>query len=202
MNYFELFNDDYIKEQFKIMDSRDEMYNHGLMHALNVVENIEKIGDVLKIDLETLSYLKIAGFLHDIGRIAGDENHYLKGKELVRKYLESKVDKVWLDKILSAIENHHEKVNVDKLSLFDHIVLFADKMDFSYKRLNKDIECFENNILDINFDIVNDAFIVIIKFKNKTTNSDFESWIMYSKIIKRIDEFVNKLGIKWEFKFI
>lgn len=202
MNYLDLLNDDYINNLFKIIDSRNDVCNHGLKHALNVVENIVKIGDVLNIDSETLSYLKIAAFLHDVGRIEGDENHYLNGKELVKKYLNFKIDKEWLDKILSAIEKHHEKENVDKLSLFNHIVLFADKMDFSCKRFNNNVRCFENNILDINFEIIDNIFIVVIQFKDKVTYIDFERWIMYPKVIKRIDEFANKLDMKWEIKFV
>lgn len=68
MNYLEIYNDQYIWNQFYEIDKSNKVYkNHGLKHALNVVSNIEELSKILNISNDELKYLKIAGYLHDIG---------------------------------------------------------------------------------------------------------------------------------------
>ena len=196
-----MISDTSINELFEKIDSRDDVYNHGMKHALNVVDNIEKLGKLLNINSEELNYLKIAGYLHDIGRVDNDENHQVFSKNFVFNYLNSKIDSVWLDKILLAIEKHHEKENVSNLSLFEHILLFADKMDFSYKRLKVKEECFENNILDIDFMIVDNKFILECRCIRLFLQDELMNSVKYQKIIKRIQEFSSKLNLGYEIRF-
>lgn len=201
MKYIDLISDTSINELFEKIDYRDDVYNHGMKHALNVVDNIEKLGKLLNINSEELNYLKIAGYLHDIGRADNDENHQVFSKNFVFNYLNSKIDSVWLDKILLAIEKHHEKENVSNLSLFEHILLFADKMDFSYKRLKVKEECFENNILDIYFMIVDNKFILECRCIRPFLQDELMNSIKYQKIIKRVQEFSSKLNLGYEIRF-
>ena len=196
-----MISDTSINELFEKIDSRDDVYNHGMKHALNVVDNIEKLGKLLNINSEELNYLKISGYLHDIGRVDNDENHQVFSKNFVFNYLNSKIDSVWLDKILLAIEKHHEKENVSNLSLFEHILLFADKMDFSYKRLKVKEECFENNILDIDFMIVDNKFILECRCIRLFLQDELMNSVKYQKIIKRIQEFSSKLNLGYEIRF-
>ena len=201
MKYIDLISDTSINELFEKIDYRDDVYNHGMKHALNVVDNIEKLGKLLNINSEELNYLKIAGYLHDIGRADNDENHQVFSKNFVFNYLNSKIDSVWLDKILLAIEKHHEKENVSNLSLFEHILLFADKMDFSYKRLKVKEECFENNILDIDFMIVDNKFILECRCIRSFLQDELINSVKYQKIIKRVQEFSSKLNLDYEIRF-
>lgn len=201
MKYIDLISDTSINELFDKIDSRDDVYNHGMKHALNVVDNIDKLGKLLNINSEELNYLKIAGYLHDIGRADNDENHQVFSKNFVFNYLNSKIDPVWLDKILLAIEKHHEKENVSNLSLFEHILLFADKMDFSYKRLKVKGECFENNILSIDFKIIDNKFILVCRCIRPFTNSELSESEKYQKIVKRVQEFSSKLNLGYEIRF-
>ena len=83
MKYIDLLDDNELNDIFEMIDSRDEVYNHGLVHALNVVDNIDKIGKLLNINEDELNYLKIAGYLHDIGRAFSDENHQMFSKDFV-----------------------------------------------------------------------------------------------------------------------
>lgn len=201
MKYTDLLDENDLNDLFEQIESKDEIYNHGMIHALNVVENIDKLCRLLNINSEELNYLKIAGYLHDIGRAFGDENHQLLSRDFVFKYLNSKVDPVWLNKILSAIEKHHEKESVDKLSLFEHILLFADKMDFSYKRLKVKDECFEKNILDIDFEIINNKFILECRCIRSFSEDELLNSVKYQKIIKRVQEFSSKLNLGYEINF-
>ncbi len=201
MKYIDLISDTSINELFEKIDSRDDIYNHGMKHALNVVDNIEKLGKMLNINSEELEYLKIAGYLHDIGRADNDENHQIFSKNFVFNYLTSKIDPVWLDKVLHAIEKHHEKENVFSLSLFEHILLFADKMDFSYKRLKTRDECFEKNVLDIDFMIVDNKFILECRCIRPFSQDELMNSVKYQKIIKRVQEFSSKLNLGYEIRF-
>ena len=201
MKYIDLISDTSINELFDKIDSRDDVYIHGMKHALNVVDNIDKLGKMLNINSEELNYLKIAGYLHDIGRVDGDENHQVLSKNFVFNYLNSKMDSVWLNKILSAIEKHHEKENVGSLSLFEHILLFADKMDFSYKRLKVKGDCFENNILDIDFMVVDNKFILECRCIKPFSQDELMNSVKYQKIIKRVQEFSSKLNLGYEIRF-
>lgn len=207
MNYLEIYNDQYIRNQFYEIDKSNRVYkNHGLKHALNVVSNIEKLSKILNISNEELKYLKIAGYLHDIGRSITKEtrDHDIKGAEFINDYLTNKIDKNWLGKISSAVEKHHTYDNLETLSLFEHIILFADKMDFSTARVeeNETKEYFEKNIQSIDFKIDENYIYVIIQLINYKTKEDFMNWDPSNKIIKRIKEFADKLDRKYKINFI
>ena len=202
MKYTDLLDEQDLHIIFERLDKMDDVYNHGEVHALTVVENIDKLGRILNINFEELNYLKIAGYLHDIGRINGNDNHQIFSKDLVLKYLNTKVDPVWLNKILSAIEKHHEKENVGSLSLFEHILLFADKMDFSYKRLTVKDNCFESNILAIDFYIVDNKFVLECRCIKPFSNEELVNSIKYQKILKRVQEFASKLNLEYEIRFV
>ena len=76
-------------------------------------------------------------------------------------------------------------------------------MDFTYKRLNPNHKTreylLESDILDINFNLENDNFIVNIKTTNIDTDK-LKYWPYYSKITKRIDEFADKINKKSKIK--
>jgi len=209
MKYKDIINDSKIKQIFsKIDEKHDSEMNHGLQHAIKVVENITKLGNLLKVDKETMENLKIAGYLHDIGHSYTNKDHQVESTLYASKYLEDKIDKDSYTKIIEAIKKHHEKQKTNDLSLFEHIVLFADKMDFSHTRLDKnyielhnDNYFIENDIINIDFDIKDNIFIIIIE----TNNIDIKKlskWNYYPKIIKRIEEFSNKINIKNKIKII
>ena len=204
MNYKELLNDSIIVGEFdKIDQHHDNRFDHGKKHAENVMNNVIKLANVLGLGETEINYLCIACLLHDLGQLGGSENHYLRSKEFAEVYLKDKISKNWLDKIILAVENHHEKQNVDNLSLFEHLVLFADKMDFTNKRLDYGYinkakeECFEIHIINVDFKVENDVLSVIISTDGKIAEKDFVEWDYYPKILKRIEEFASKLKLKY-----
>lgn len=207
MNYLEIYNDQYIRNQFYEIDKSNKVYkNHGLKHALTVVSNIEKLSKILNVSTEELNYLKIAGYLHDIGRSITKEayEHDIKGSEFINNYLTNKIDKEWLKRISSTVEKHHTNENLENLNLFEHIVLFADKMDFSIARVedNEISEYFEKNIKSVDFEIDKNYIYVVIQLINNKTEEDFMNWDPSNKIIKRIKEFADKLDRKYKINFI
>ena len=183
----------------EIDNNTDIRICHGLNHILNVTNNIEKICTVLKIEDKEKELLKIAGYLHDIGQINKEGNHYDTGSNFVKEYLKDKLNESDLNKIVNAIRNHHEKEKINELDLFSHILLFADKMDFTYKRVNPKFininneYIIEKDVNEINFDIKENNFIITINTNNLDMDK-FKEWAYYPKIMKRCEEFARKIN--------
>ena len=141
ITYKNILNDKKIIERYKKIDAQNVFpFSHGLQHIRNMVEIMNKITKVLKITGKEKRNLLIACVLHDIGQANGRENHGLIAKEFSREYLKNQISETDLQEILSAIEKHDQETRLDELSLFSNLVCFADKMDFSKKRLEKDYE--------------------------------------------------------------
>ena len=197
--YDELIKDKDILGIFNEIDNNNDIrISHGLNHILNVVNNVEKICNLLKINDEEKNLLKIAAYLHDIGQINKEGNHYDNSGEFATNYLKDKLDKTSLNKIVIAIKNHHEKEKINELDLFSHILLFSDKIDFTYKRLNPNFinknneYILEKDIKDINFNIKDNNFIITIS--SNIDMDKFKEWSFYPKIIKRCEEFSKKIN--------
>ena len=129
MNYKDILNDKIIINEFDKIDMHhDNRFNHGRNHAENVMNNALKLAKALELNDTEINYLYMACILHDLGQLGGSENHYVRSRDFAKEYLNNKIDKEWFDKIILAIENHHEKKNINNLSLFEHLVLFAENI--------------------------------------------------------------------------
>ena len=208
MNYLDVLNDQEIINRFKEIDNHnDNQFNHGLQHVNNVIENLLKLAKLLRIKEPELNYLLIACVLHDLGQLEGSEDHYLRSKKIAANYLKDMVNQEWFDKIIPTIENHHDKNNIDNLSLFEHLVLFADKMDFTYKRLDVNYikeyqaDYLESHIIDTNYKMEDGIFKVIITIDGDVNQDDLDRWPYYPKIEKRIEEFATKLKLNYLIEF-
>ncbi|MCX8074196.1 MAG: HD domain-containing protein [Clostridia bacterium] len=192
-----------IDELRKIDDHSNSSYNHGIRHAKHVVDIMKKLIVLLNIEKPESEYLLIACTLHDIGQVYGSDNHSMKSREFAQKYLKNKVDEQWISKILSSLETHHQRENLDNLPLFNHLVLFADKIDFTCRRLEKGItDAFENHITGVDFKIENNIFKVMITSDKEVTAINFLNDFEYSiKIIDRIQQFASKLKLSYEIFF-
>lgn len=209
MNYNELLRDEQILEIFgKIDQHHNNKYNHGKQHAANVINNMIQLTNLLKVEKQEQNYLCIAALLHDIGQLEGKEEHYVRSSNFANNYLKDKVTVEWNSKITQAILKHHEKEKIENLSLFEHLLLFADKMDFTKNRLDQTfiqenkVECIENHIKEIQFTIIDQVFHVIIITDSKINEFDFLKWNYYSKLVNRIREFSNKINRQYKIQFI
>lgn len=168
ITYKDILNDKKVINEYKKIDAQNVFpFSHGLQHIKNVVKIMGKITDTLNITGNRKQYLLIACALHDIGQTNGRENHGLKAKLFSKEYLKNEIPKTDLNLILSAIEKHDQETQLDKLSLFTNLVCFADKMDFSKKRLEKNYEkkfghLVYDDIVDINFEYIDNCFKVKI----------------------------------------
>lgn len=163
-----ILNDRKVIDEYKKIDAQNNFpFNHGLQHIKNVVKIMEKITVMLNITGSKKQNLLIACALHDIGQVNGRENHALKAKLFSKDYLKNKISETDLNIILSAIEKHDQETDLDKLSFFINLVCFADKMDFSKRRLEKDYEknfghLIYGDIVDINFKYTDNCLKIII----------------------------------------
>jgi HD superfamily phosphodiesterase len=170
INYKQILEDKIIIDEYKKIDAQNKYpFNHGLQHIKNVCEIMNKLCDALDIIGIEKDSLLIACALHDIGQVNGRENHGIKAKEYAVDYLKNSIDNLdYYNKILNAIADHDKKQELDKLPMFTNLVCFADKMDFSKKRLEKDYEKTFGHIVyedveDVDFEYNNTKFILKIK---------------------------------------
>lgn len=130
------------------IDERDR-YTYG--HAKRVMLLALAIGIKLNLDFKTMQQLRLAGILHDIGKIgipdavlnksdkltpdefAAIMNHPLKGGRILRQLRNPE-----LDPVIAAIEGHHERydgtgypdgLKGQEISLLARILAIADSFD-------------------------------------------------------------------------
>jgi len=208
MNYKDILNDQNIISEYNKIDSINTLpLNHGLNHIINVTNIMDKLTDVIGISGEEKNDLLITTVLHDIGQVDGRQNHGLKAKIFTQKYLNGKISDARLENIMSAIEFHSQKDNLDSLPLFTNLVVFADKMDFTYKRLDdnwenkiksehKQFGDIYKNVIDVDFSVSNSQFIVGIKTTDEISIDNMLCELdFFSKVINSTNALAKKLGL-------
>lgn len=174
ITYKDILSDQKVIDEYKKVDAQNIYpFNHGLLHIKNVVEIMSKLTKALNITGDKKRYLLIASALHDIGQTDGRENHELKAKIFSQEFLKNKIPETDLNVILSAIEDHDQEIHLEKLSLFTNLVCFADKMDFTQKRLEKDYEkkfghLVYGDVVDINFEFIDNCLKIMITTNGKS----------------------------------
>lgn len=117
-------------------------YYHGYQHIMNVLKTLQKFIDLFGIDEHEADKLSIAILFHDIGRGSIGKGHEEKSANYMKEYL-SKFDlskfnftQEDITEIDKAIRIHEQKEDLDKLSLFELLVNFVDKLDVTKERIN------------------------------------------------------------------
>lgn len=100
----------------------DNITSHQSSHSTRVAEISVQIAYLMGLDPEEILAIRWASFLHDIGKVAGDRNVYLKREKLteeewlsIRKHPQKSYDIInsvaGMDKIAYYILHHHENFN-------------------------------------------------------------------------------------------
>lgn len=206
-----ILNDSEILEMYERIDKVNEVpFSHGLKHIKNTIKLADKLAKVFSFDNREREILKVCEALHDIGQVDGRDNHGFKSAIFAKKYL-SKFNYYTneeIEMICSAISTHSEKKDFNKLeNTYSWFLLFIDKMDFSFKRLeNNSLEKFGyliyNDIKDLHFELENNIFKIYIELIDnpKIVNSDniFDDPGFMQKLPKIIKEFANHYNLIYQ----
>ncbi|MCL2528120.1 MAG: HD domain-containing protein [Defluviitaleaceae bacterium] len=184
--YNKYFNDSEIN---KILDNNNKLQNevftacHGRYHAMFTVGMVEHILGSLSYDTRTIELGKIAALMHDIGNIAGRQEHPRKGAALAAIFLDDPALILPAEKdiIVQAIQDHSKGKNI--ASPVGAALLIADKVDISYKRIlpKANIDHWHKNLLEIrdvevhvSDKVITINYITTDKFSKDLLISDYE----------------------------
>ena len=202
INYEQILADNTVIAEYQKIDLvNPHPFNHGLPHVRNVIELMKKIIVVLNINENEARNLLIATALHDIGQVDSRDDHGRKGRMFAEKYLSGKINQVDLETVLTAIEFHSQKTELDQLSFNTILLCFADKMDFTRDRLEKDCEDKFGDVVyahveSVDFNLTEDEFQVKITTDKTIAATDFlNSKGFFFKSINVTKELANKLGV-------
>jgi len=163
--------DPVIKEKYDTIQKVDETsYYHGFQHIKNVVNTMKKFIDALGIDDTTADKLLTAIIFHDIGRTNVGKDHdknsakyfidYIKDGNINELFSRLSLTELDIYEIKTAILLHEQKEDLEKLTDFQLLVNFTDKLDVTKERINL------NNQLDperpsYKFDVFRDIYLDI-----------------------------------------
>ena len=154
-----------IEEKYnKIQQLDTTSYYHGYKHIINVLKMLDKFISLFNIDIHESDKLSVAILFHDIGRGKVGKGHDLLSadymKDYIKKYDIAKFGFTEDDisEIYEAIKMHEQKEDLDKLTIFQLLVNFVDKLDVTKERINL------NNKLDpelpsYKFDIFREIYL-------------------------------------------
>jgi len=154
----DILNDGLIIDRYnEINKVTNYVIDHGLLHVQNVLNYIDKICDLCNIDNKKRNLSKIAGALHDVGRLDCWHGHAEAGGKFASEYLNGKLNEDDLQIVVDAIV-HHDKDCFDENSTNDiaWILYMADKMDYTRDRYVENLideeakNKFSYNIKEIN----------------------------------------------------
>ncbi|MCL2353666.1 MAG: HD domain-containing protein [Defluviitaleaceae bacterium] len=113
--------------------SLGEYTRHDFGHVKRVMNNCEKIAQLLRFNHEDAEAIKIAALLHDIGCLSGGKDgHAERSAEWASVYLQDKgLSQAQIAKIIIAISEHSGRAE----SVYGKILVFADKIDITAERL-------------------------------------------------------------------
>ena len=138
-----LLTDGNIKSKYdKIQEVDTTSYYHGYNHIMNVLKMLKKFVAIFNVSEHEEDELSIAVLFHDIGRSEVGKGHELKSANYMIEYLKKfdlskfgyEADD--LKKIYEAIVLHEQKEDLDKLTNFQLLVNFVDKLDITKERVN------------------------------------------------------------------
>ena len=201
----EILKDEKIIELYKNVDVDDDKFfaYHGLSHVLSVMEQVKSILQELNQSDEMIENGMIAGYLHDVGMIAGKTNHAEKSAEIVKDVLDKyDISDERKQLILEAIECHRSADCQNKNNLVSNVLLFADKLDISKTRIAragfnvdglKEIRHIEK--IDIK---ISDKIIINFVTDSNFKKNEFEKYYFCKKVFDAIKSFANFLRLDYQ----
>ena len=109
--------------------------DNGMLHTMNVLKYVDMICDIINANTKTKALSRVAGLLHDSGRLQSRNEHAKYSAIYAKEYLQGKLNAEDIETVCYAIE-HHDREIFDYNSSNDvaWILLMADKMDYTRDR--------------------------------------------------------------------
>jgi metal-dependent HD superfamily phosphatase/phosphodiesterase len=109
---------------------------HGFRHADIASQTAFKILDALHFDRHDAELAAVAGYLHDIGNMAGREQHHRIGAVMAKELLEDLgFDLIDIGRVMAAIVTHEEDEGVVRFDPVTAALVLADKSDVHRSRV-------------------------------------------------------------------
>jgi metal-dependent HD superfamily phosphatase/phosphodiesterase len=109
---------------------------HGFRHADIASQTAFKILDSLHFDRHDAELAAVAGYLHDIGNMAGRVQHHRIGAVMAKELLEDLgFDLLDIGRVMAAIVTHEEDEGVVKFDPVTAALVLADKSDVHRSRV-------------------------------------------------------------------
>ena len=112
---------------------------HSKAHTMDVLKNVELIGNYLKLTEDEMNILRVSALFHDVGYIRTYKGHEMESALIARKFLKKEnIDEKVIKQVMSAIKATKVPQNPkDKLS---EILCDADLMHLTYSNYFDQIE--------------------------------------------------------------
>jgi putative nucleotidyltransferase with HDIG domain len=134
---------------------------HGMRHCDIVSRTAQKILRSLSYDARDVELAAVAGFLHDIGNMAGREQHHRLGALLAKEILEELgFDLREIGRIMAAIVIHEEDEGVVKPDPVAAALLIADKSDVHRSRVRNPLMLKEDIHDRVNYAVTESELLV------------------------------------------
>lgn len=205
MTYKDIINDSTINNLYmKIKKESSKYKDHSIKHRDNVIFYCKKLIDLFEIPKEKANQILIAASLHDIGRSENNKDikHAILSSIFAKNYLKDKLPEQEIDTICKMIELHS---GIKERTLYQEILFFADKMDFTKNRLQDNYQeklgkvSIMESINELLFEKENDYFILKI-LTNKTKNIE-DLYEEMNKYKKYLEYYVSSIAEKNNLKY-
>ena len=140
---------------------------HSKEHTLDVLKNVELIGNYIKLKEDEMNILRVCALFHDVGYIRTYKGHEMESAIIAKKFLQNEnIDENHISQVISAIKATKVPQNPkDKLS---KILCDADLMHLTYNNYFDQVEMMrmEWQFMGIANLTINEFHINSVKFFN------------------------------------
>ena len=166
---------------------------HGFRHADISSTTAFKILDALSYDKHDAELAAVAGFLHDIGNMAGREQHHRIGAVIAKDLLEELgFDFRDIGRVMAAIVTHEEDEGIVKFDPVSAAMLIADKSDVHRSRVRTSGSIREDIHDRVNFAATESELTIDAEHKTITLSLVIDTRI--SQVIEYFQIFLSRMA--------
>ena len=183
-----------------------EATHHSIDHVKKASEMAGQLLSGVGADETLVEEGKIAGYLHDVGRIKGKKQHAESSYEMVKKYFNDRnIHPAHEEMLLEAIRSHTDGFEV-KTPLAVTLIL-ADKLNITEQRLaergyfepgTRQMEHIKDTEIEFDGDTMHIYFICDEGLDREELERDFA---FLAKVYRAIESFADFFGLKYTVEY-